>query len=143
MEHRHGIKDIRDMIPYVLAAGIWGLLSYLGIYRCPLDFAVGVPCPLCGLTRAVLSFLGGDISLSFYYHPLWPVLLISVVLFLLYSLGIIRTPKRAVDTAAIILCVLLLVCYVLRHVQGSPVVRIHFDDSLLHGVLVLFRQVFR
>lgn len=34
----------------------------------------GWDCPGCGLTRAVLSFFAGDVSLSFYFHPLGPLL---------------------------------------------------------------------
>ncbi len=30
-------------------------------------------CPGCGLTRAVIAFFSCDISLSFYFHPLGPI----------------------------------------------------------------------
>ncbi len=43
----------------------------------------GIPCPGCGVTRAVLSFIEGDWHLAFYYHPLFwltiPVLFIAVM----------------------------------------------------------------
>ncbi len=33
----------------------------------------GWDCPGCGLTRAVFSFFAGDWTLSFYFHPLGPL----------------------------------------------------------------------
>ena len=32
---------------------------------------MGLPCPSCGLTRANLAFLRGDIAVAFGYHPVF------------------------------------------------------------------------
>ena len=44
------------------------LLSGLG---CPIRFLTGVACPGCGLTRAWLAALSGDIRAALAYHPLF------------------------------------------------------------------------
>lgn len=33
----------------------------------------GVPCPGCGMSRALLALAGGDIALAFSFHPLVPL----------------------------------------------------------------------
>jgi hypothetical protein len=33
----------------------------------------GWDCPGCGLTRAVIGFFAGDVTLSFYFHPMGPL----------------------------------------------------------------------
>ena len=38
---------------------------------CMLLSFIGFPCPGCGLTRASLSFLRGDIAAAFGYHPVF------------------------------------------------------------------------
>lgn len=44
----------------------------IGAYcGCPIFRVFGVCCPLCGTTRAWLSFLSGEITEAFRYHPLF------------------------------------------------------------------------
>ncbi len=128
---------IRQFSAIFAAIVILLILTILRIYKCPLDFFLGIPCPLCGITRAFLSIAKGDIAGSFYYHPLWPVILAAFVLFVLSTLGIISPSKKTKDTAAYALSFLLLVCYIIRHIQGSPVVKVHFETSLVNRILVL------
>lgn len=63
---------------------------------CPFKWITGIPCPGCGMTRACLHFLSGNIEESFYYHPLfWLVpIIFGVVLFQKYPLvaKIYRSP---------------------------------------------------
>ena len=41
---------------------------------CPLALFAGIPCPGCGLTRATLALLHGDVHTALRFHPLVPVL---------------------------------------------------------------------
>lgn len=38
---------------------------------------LGQPCPGCGLTRSVVTFLHGDYTRAFLYHPLGPLVLLA------------------------------------------------------------------
>ena len=51
---------------FVLAAG----LIAFGLFRCPLAWIFHVPCPGCGLTRATLRLLVGDVAGALSFHPL-------------------------------------------------------------------------
>lgn len=46
---------------------------------CPFKVASGLPCPGCGLTRACVAFLQGDLTTSFYFHPLGVPLVLAAV----------------------------------------------------------------
>src|SRR3978361_1236161 len=37
---------------------------------CPLAGVLGIPCPGCGLTRATLALLHGDVRGAFHLHPM-------------------------------------------------------------------------
>lgn len=123
---------------FIISAGLIATLWVLKLYRCPLEFIFGIPCPLCGITRAFLALFSGDISAAFYYHPLWPVILLSLILYVLYRFDVIKPSKRVFNAACIVLVILLLGCFILRHINGSPVVRIHFEESLLGRVISFF-----
>ena len=41
----------------------------VAVLGCPIYEFLGINCPLCGTTRAWVSFLAGEISTAFRYHP--------------------------------------------------------------------------
>lgn len=43
-------------------------------FPCPFHLLTGWDCPGCGLTRSMTAFFMGDVSLSFYFNPLGPIL---------------------------------------------------------------------
>lgn len=47
---------------------------------CPLVLTVGLPCPACGFTRALLLVLQGQFISAFYMHPM----IYMALLFLIY-----------------------------------------------------------
>ncbi len=114
----------------VFAAVVFMML--LGIYRCPSEFLFGIPCPLCGATRSIMCALSGRFAEAFYYHPLWPVFVIAAVLFILWFFDIIRVKKTLREAAPAVLIMLLLICFVIRHIDHSPVVAIHLKESFLY-----------
>lgn len=55
------------------AAGILASVLVLGaldVPLCPWRSLLGVPCPGCGLSRATLALLLGDVRAALYFHPL-------------------------------------------------------------------------
>ncbi len=52
----------------LLAAGAAVLLS--GFWQCPILYYTGIPCPGCGMTRALLRLLILDFAGAAAYHPL-------------------------------------------------------------------------
>ncbi|HEY3496341.1 MAG TPA: DUF2752 domain-containing protein [Polyangiaceae bacterium] len=50
-------------------------LVWIGAPVCPTALFFGIPCPGCGLTRAGLALLSGDVSRALHFHPLSPLLI--------------------------------------------------------------------
>ncbi len=105
------------------------------IYRlsdgvCPIRQLLGIPCPGCGMTRAVFSVLRGEFAAALTFHPLvWTLPLIALILFravaphifrrFLLRLGIREEAYlRAEVIAAPSLLVLYLAVYILRLLSG-------------------------
>lgn len=55
---------------------------FSGHYRCMTKAITGIPCPGCGMTRAWLALIKGNITEAFFYHPLFwipPVILLLLL----------------------------------------------------------------
>jgi len=58
------------------------VLLHLPLWECPFFIVTGLPCPGCGLTRACLLLLQGDVHAALRFHAFAPVfvLLISMMM---------------------------------------------------------------
>lgn len=61
------------------AAAVWPLLPFHPPLACPLRATTGLPCPTCGMTRAVVAAVHGDLLGSLRYNPAGLLLLVLVV----------------------------------------------------------------
>ncbi len=55
-------------------------LAGISLWQCPILAATGVPCPGCGLTRATMQLLHGDIAASIQTHAFAPIFMIALIL---------------------------------------------------------------
>jgi hypothetical protein len=90
---------------------------------CPVARLTGCPCPGCGLTRATLEILRGNLSLAFALQPfafLVSPLLASLLLvagFRYWSLGSPRLPlklRRVAERVAVPIALIMVVFWALR-----------------------------
>lgn len=70
------VFSVRLVLLVLLMAGLYCLIG------CPIHYFTGIPCPGCGMTRAILSLLRLDLGGALYYHPL--VFLLPVPVLLLF-----------------------------------------------------------
>jgi len=71
-----------------------GLNSYSNeIGGCLIKKITTIPCPSCGSTRAVLSFLKGDFGASLYWNPIGLILIIIMILSPIWILYDVITKK--------------------------------------------------
>ncbi len=59
-------RRLKPVIPVAVIAGLLGLVPYT---TCLVKLIFHVPCPGCGMTRATLRLLHGDVIGSLRYHP--------------------------------------------------------------------------
>ena len=83
-------------------------------YRCPFRMITGIPCPCCGITRAIIASIHGDFAKSFYYHPLWWLIAINFLAVILSELKLIKLPRRLANAFLSISAALILICYFIR-----------------------------
>ena len=81
---------------------VWGLFIVLHI-QCPVLYFFGVPCPTCGVTRALIALLQGDIQEYFERQPMALPLVLTVVICIHLSKMPVRMKRIAVVFAAVVL----------------------------------------
>jgi hypothetical protein len=105
MEYRL-LKQLAVPLAVLLAA--LGL-AWLNIRICPVYFLFHVPCPGCGLTRAMLALAQGNLRLSLQYNPAFIPLLLFGLAFLFSSRfrSFLKRHEKTAIVTAVILTVLL------------------------------------
>ncbi len=80
-----GVRELRLVGAGLLGmAAVWPAMPVHPPLTCPLRATTGIPCPLCGMTRAVVAAVHGDVVASVAYNPggVLVVLLAAALLFL-------------------------------------------------------------
>ena len=128
------MKKHTALIVVAVALLIAGVLSFTGIYRCPLRYIFGVPCPLCGMSRALYSLVTLDLDKAFYYHALWPVVVVGIPTAVILKIRKVDIKRYQINLICIILGIVVIGYYIYRHIVGSPVVQVDFGNSLIYRV---------
>lgn len=119
---------------YCLALG--GFLGFIVIsgYACPIRYFFGIPCPGCGIMRALDQALLFHFEQAFEFHPLWilvPPVLGLVVLF------DVKNWNRAMDILFTVGGILMVAVYLYRiFILKSPVVAIDFRHGKISNFII-------
>jgi hypothetical protein len=65
------------------AAAVWPLLPVHPPLVCPLRAATGIPCPLCGMTRACVAAAHGHLATSLAFNPAGVLVVVAAVVALM------------------------------------------------------------
>lgn len=87
LDDRRQVRVVAAAFVLNLALGAAGALGFGPLaWPCPVRWALGVPCPGCGLTRGTLALLQGHPAAALAAHPLAPLALAAGVLVLTAAL---------------------------------------------------------
>jgi len=82
------LRDRKFALVVAGTAGVQIALVSLSLpgWECPFFRVTGIPCPGCGLTRAVILLLKGDLQASLRFHAFAPIVLLTAVALILVLL---------------------------------------------------------
>lgn len=136
-------RDIKDLWPAVLALLIYTVLMNVFFHAfCPMLLVTGIPCPGCGMSRALLLLLMGHPAESVRMHPLAPAALVLLIYIGWNRYIIGRKSKRAplLVGAGV---VLLVFCYLIRMHYLFPGNQplLYMEDNLLSRTFPFYKQI--
>lgn len=132
---------IRSNIVALATVTVFYLLLFaLGI-TCPIKFVLGISCPGCGMTRAMLSAVLFRFSDAFTYHPLWVLVLPTVALLVYFY---INNHKKAWTATFICAAALMVIVYIIRLAFfPSDIVSVNPESSFVIKSIKLIISVFK
>lgn len=105
--------------------GLWMTILCLIIYcivlrifeiTCPIKYLTGISCPGCGMTRAVQNAMNFKFNIAFYYHPLW--ILLPIIVIMLYGFYL-KKMRKTFNIALIVITMIFIFVYLVRIFDGN------------------------
>jgi len=119
-------KQKNAIIYVIIALAIAGTIAdiFRRIYfggGCLLKDIFNIPCPSCGMSRAYLCLLLGDVAAAFKFHPLFWIFPVAVGLGIVAALD--KNKKRKLLWLSLLaLCILVyFICWIARLATGNTV----------------------
>ena len=95
---------------------------------CPIKFFTGIPCPGCGMSRAIMSCLTLDFDIAFALHPLFPLAPV-VIAYIIFGDMLPQRVNNGIGTA---LAAVFIAVYAYRIIfTTSSVTAIDFGNSFV------------
>ncbi|MCT4598244.1 MAG: DUF2752 domain-containing protein [Vallitalea sp.] len=113
--------------------------------KCFFKNLVGVPCPGCGLTRAYKMFFIGNIEKAFYYHPLFLLIPLLVMLYISNIMIKNNRLKKVSEIIYLISTILFISLYIIRFIKYFPKIQpMNFYEkgllpSIVHKIKILLK----
>lgn len=106
-------KYQNNIIVVTIVAAIYSFSIYIGYpIGCIIYAITGLNCPTCGMTRAWLALLSGDIEMAFYFHPLF--MFVPIVLGLYFFNHEFWGKKKFVNVIIYTLLAIYIAVYIVR-----------------------------
>ena len=126
------MRLLKNGAKLLLFATVFVLILLL-FYHCPFRYFFDVPCPGCGMTRALLAAFMGDLEKAFFFHPLVPFFLpVGMYIWLCLFHGM-RVPVRRQTIYILFVLGIFILVYLIRMMHGDPVL---LHDA--HGQMMLY-----
>lgn len=117
------------------AAGLFFCFLLFRIWKCPFRLIFGIPCPGCGMSRALLALVHGDLKASLSFHPL----LIPTALCLM--LGVVfwkKNSRKAYRAVLYIWIAAMIILWLIRLVIFVETFTLSDLNGSLLGILVSY-----
>ena len=118
---------------------IYGILQFFGI-TCPIKFMTGISCPSCGMTRAYLSLLRLDFKSAYYYHPLFVLPALGLIIYIFRD----KFSKKFLRAIEVSFVLVFLIVYVFRMMDPKDTIVVFRPyESIFYKIFIFLKELMR
>ena len=129
----HITAPILAILSIILLYAIFGMLGI----GCPIKFITGISCAGCGMTRAYVHLLHGDIAGAYVHHPLFALPPIVILLFVFRK----KISRKIYRSTLWTIGVFFLIIYIYRMIAGDDTIVVFKPDhGLIYRIISKFIQ---
>ncbi len=122
----------KDKLIFIFTVAVMIVVSSFFKLGCLIRMFTGFSCPGCGISRAWIAVLHGDIGKAFHYHPLFLTAPFVAGAILFED----RLSKKALKIFWSVVLAAFIACYIIRIVTGSDVLEFSFRSGIIGRVLI-------
>lgn len=112
-------QDIKNIYPIIVALIFYWIVTQIMFQTfCPFRIILGIPCAGCGMTRAIIYLITGDIETAMQMNSAAPFWMVFFIYFF-WKRYIVGGEKKSIMAGLIIVCIITLVIYLERIFTNS------------------------
>ncbi|KXB71395.1 DUF2752 domain-containing protein [Peptoniphilus sp. DNF00840] len=133
-------KDRKSLLVFIVMVSIiYGILQFFGI-TCPIKFMTGISCPSCGMTRAYLSLLRLDFKSAYYYHPLFVLPALGLIIYIFRD----KFSKKFLRGIEVSFVLVFLIVYVFRMMDPKDTIVVFRPyESIFYKIFIFLKELMR
>ncbi|WP_277219137.1 DUF2752 domain-containing protein [Peptoniphilus vaginalis] len=133
-------KDRKSLLVFIVMVSIiYGILQFFGI-TCPIKFMTGISCPSCGMTRAYLSLLRLDFKSAYYYHPLFVLPALGLIIYIFRD----KFSKNFLSGIEVSFVLVFLIVYVFRMMDPKDTIVVFRPyESIFYKIFIFLKELMR
>ena len=136
-------RDVKNMWVAAAALAVYTILVNMIFHAfCPMVIFTGLPCPACGMTRALFYLITGNIAASVQMHPvgLW---IVCLFLYFAWNRYIKGRESKGMKILLGMTFAMLIICYVWRMFLYFPdkTPCVYTKRNVLTGIFPFYEQI--
>lgn len=137
------LQDLRDLWMAIAVIAVYTVFMNLVFHAfCPMVILTGLPCPGCGMTRALFFLITGRPKQAVWMHPM-SIPVVCLLLYFLWNRYILGRKAKGMGVLTGITCVILVVVYLWRMYCFFPdrIPYIYKEYNILSKVFPFYEQI--
>lgn len=122
---------LKRILGIFLVGSLTFIVVFSGVYQCPIKWLTGISCLGCGMSRAYIELVKGNVSLAFTYHPLFLIPIVWVIIYCFRN----KLSHRSYNLILWFMVILFIVTYIYRIMTHDPILTFDVKEGVIYKLV--------